>query len=31
MGRELVLEQFGAIPAAGWYLSQDGKRILVTP
>ena len=31
MGRELVLEQFGALPAAGWYLSQDGRRILVTP
>jgi hypothetical protein len=31
MGRELVLEQFGAVPAPGWYVSQDGRRILVTP
>ena len=31
MGRELVLEQYVALPAAGWYLSQDGRRILVTP
>jgi hypothetical protein len=31
MGRDLVLEQFGALPAAGWYLSQDGRHILVAP
>jgi hypothetical protein len=31
MGRELVLEQFGALPAAGWYVGHDGRRILVTP
>jgi hypothetical protein len=31
MGRELVLEQFGALPSAGWYASPDGRRILVTP